>query len=128
MAGRPSEYRPEFCELIIEQGKLGKSVTQMAVACGVSKRTLLNWTQEHEAFLHALEVAKAESLNWWESVAQSHMIEEKDAARLNAGIWSRSMAARFPDEYTERKQTELTGANGGPIKGLNVTFVDSASE
>ncbi len=126
--GRPTKYRPEFCELVIEQGKLGKSVVQMAAACGVWKSVILDWAREHEDFSAAINRAKAESQNWWETVAQTHMIEEKDAARLNAGIWSRSMAARFPDDYTEKNKTELTGAGGGPIKGLNVTFVDSATK
>lgn len=125
---RPTDYRPEYCDLVIEQGKLGKSVTQMAVACGVVKQTLFNWAAEHPEFLDAFTRAKQHSLDWWETIAQSHMIEEQGGARLNQGVWSRSMAARFPEEYTERKQTELTGANGGPIKGLNVSFVDSATE
>ena len=29
-------------------------------------------------------------------------------------VWSKSVAARFRDDYTERK--EVTGADGGPIK------------
>lgn len=121
---RPSEYDPSFCDLVIEEGKKGKSIVQMALACGVCRTTLKTWAAEHPEFLAAFTLAKEYSLQWWESVAQTHMIEEPGAAKLNHGIWSRSMAARFPDDYTEKKQTELTGANGGPIKGLNVSFVD----
>jgi hypothetical protein len=125
---RPTEYDPAFCDVVIAQGKLGKSIVQMALACGVCRNTLKGWAAEHPEFLTAFTLAKEYSLQWWESIAQTHMIEEPGAAKINQGVWSRSMAARFPDEYTEKKQTELTGANGGPIKGLNVSFVDSASE
>lgn len=126
--GRPSKYDPKFCQTVVEAGEKGKSITQMALACGVCKNTLSDWASEHPEFSIAFTRAKMLSMDWWESVAQTHMIEEPGASKLNTGVWSRSMAARFPDEYTEKKQTELTGANGGPIQGINVTFVDPASE
>jgi hypothetical protein len=62
--------------------------------------------------------------NWWETIAQTHMIEEKDAAKLNASIWSRSMAARFPKKYRESTKQEITGADGAPLlQGIEVSFV-----
>lgn len=35
------------------------------------------------------------------------------ADKFNAQVWTKSVAARFRDDYTERK--ELTGASGGPV-------------
>ena len=29
--------------------------------------------------------------------------------RFNSGVWSKSMSARFRDEYIERRQTEIAG-------------------
>jgi hypothetical protein len=29
--------------------------------------------------------------------------------KFNAGVWSKSMSARFRDEYVERRQTEIAG-------------------
>jgi hypothetical protein len=71
-----------------------------------------------------LEYAKELELDWWETVAQSMMVENKDSDKLNSSIWSRSMAARFPKKYRESTKTEITGADGAPlITGINVTFV-----
>jgi transposase-like protein len=122
--GRPSLYDPAFCERAIELGRIGKSIEQIAANLGVSTRVLFDWRDKHEEFLHALEYAKELELDWWETVGQTHMIEEKESAKLNASIWSRSMAARFPKKYRESTKQEITGADGAPlVTGIQVTFV-----
>ena len=58
-------------------------------------------------------------------MAMAYMVESKDTERLNTGLWSRSMAARFPRKYSERIKQELTGAEGAPLlKGVEITFVE----
>jgi Transposase len=122
--GRPSKYDPAFCERAIELGRIGKSIEQIAANLGVSTRVLFDWRDKHEDFLHALEYAKELELDWWETIGQTHMIEEKESAKLNASIWSRSMAARFPKKYRESTKQEITGAEGAPLlQGIQVTFV-----
>jgi hypothetical protein len=114
--GRPTDYDPSFCDKVIELGKLGKSFEQMAMQLNVSYRTLCRWRKEYEDFCHALEEAQAYEQAWWEEMAQSYMIEEKDAAKLNQGLWSRSMAARFPKKYSDRLKQEISGADGQDLK------------
>jgi transposase len=114
--GRPSKYNPDFCQRVIQLGKLGKSVEQIACELDVGTRTMYEWRDVHPEFSHALEQAKEFEQYWWETIAQTHMIEEQGAAKLNASIWSRSMAARFPKKYRESTKHELTGADGGPIE------------
>ena len=122
--GRPSQYDPSLCDKVIELGRLGKSVEQIAAQIGVGTKTMYNWRDEFPEFLHALDIAKELELDWWESIAQGMMVENKDAAKLNSAIWSRSMAARFPKKYRESTKTEITGADGAPlISGIQVTFV-----
>jgi hypothetical protein len=75
-------------------------------------------------FLHALDEAKAAEQTWWEDQAQAYMLENKDSPRLNASIWSRSMAARFPKKYRESVKQEITGENGAPLlTAIQVSFV-----
>lgn len=122
--GRPSQYDPVYCERVIELGKLGKSVEQIAAQIGVGTKTMYNWRDEHPEFLHAMDIAKELELDWWENIAQNMMIENKEGDKLNSSIWSRSMAARFPKKYRESTKTEITGADGAPlVTGINVTFV-----
>lgn len=110
--GRPTEYRQEYCEQIIEYGRQGKSLAWMASELGVSKPTVQNWMAAHPAFLAAMEEARALSQRWWEDAGQNGMV----APGFNASIWSRSMAARFPDDWREQKGVELTGKDGGPMQ------------
>ena len=128
--GRPSKYNPAFCDQVIELGKLGKSVEQIACELGLSTRVMYKWRDEHEEFMHAMEKAKEYEQYWWETIAQTHMIEEQGAAKLNASIWSRSMAARFPRKYRESIKQEITGSDGGPLQIQEVkrVIVDSSED
>lgn len=117
--GRPSEYRPEYCERVIELGRQGKSVVQMACDLDVVKQTLHNWTAEHPDFLDAFTRAKQLSQDWWETRAQEGLV----TPGFNASLWSRSMAARFPDDYTERQKKEVTGKDGKDLMPSRVEVV-----
>ena len=122
--GRPSLYKPEYCEEVIALGKIGKSVEQISANLGLSLRVLYDWRDKHPEFLHALEDAKTYEQAWWEEQASAYMVENKESDRLNATLWSRSMAARFPKKYRESTKTEITGADGTPLlSGIQVSFV-----
>ena len=114
--GRPTDYRPEFCESIVDLGREGKSVAQMASEFDVSKQTLFNWADAHPDFLDAMTRAKTHAQAWWESQGQTNMLLAPGAGTFNGSVWSRSMAARFPDDWRENKGVELTGANGGAVE------------
>jgi hypothetical protein len=113
-AGAPCKYDPAFCDLIIEWGKRGASVDEMAYECGVCENTLRNWADKFPEFLSAFTRAKAASLIWWERKGRDGM--EKSSTEFQGNIWSRNMAARFPNKWREVKGTEHTGKDGGPIQ------------
>jgi len=122
--GRPSQYDPTYCEEVIALGKIGKSTEAIGAILGVGTATLYRWMDAHPEFREAISIAKDMELYWWEEQAQAYMVENKESDRLNSGIWSRSMAARFPKKYRESVKTEVTGADGAPLlAGINVTFV-----
>ena len=122
--GRPSLYDPAYCDKVIELGRIGKSVEQIASILNVSLRTMYSWRDAHEEFLHALDDAKTYEQAWWEEQAAAYMVENKESDRLNSTLWSRSMAARFPKKYRESTKQEITGADGAPLlTGIQVTFV-----
>lgn len=122
--GRPSLYDPAYCDKVVELGRIGKSVEQIAAILNVSLRTMYSWRDAHEEFLHALDDAKTYEQAWWEEQAAAYMVENKESDRLNATLWSRSMAARFPKKYRESTKTEITGADGAPLlSGIQVSFV-----
>lgn len=123
--GRPSMYDPSYCEKVIELGKKGKSFEQIAAQLDVSYRTLCRWRDEHEEFCHALEEAKAHEMAWWEEQAQAYLVNVYQGNSINASLWSRSMAARFPNKYSDRVKQEISGPDGKELKGVELIFVDS---
>lgn len=99
-AGRPTDYDPAFCERVIELGREGKSVVEMAAEIGVSRNTLeTNWPEANPEFLEALGIAREASQAWWEAKGRDAL--EKSV--FQASVWSRSMAARFPKDWRESK-------------------------
>ena len=110
--GRPTKYKPEYCERVIDLGREGKSIAQMAAAFDVDKASIFRWIEEYEDFRTAFARAKALSQTWWEDKAQQNLTDRN----FNAQLWLKSVASRFREDYTERQQTELTGANGGAVQ------------
>jgi transposase len=122
--GRPSTYDPAYCDKVVELGRIGKSIEQICYQLQTPVRTLYEWRDRHPEFSQALEDAKGYEQAWWEEQAQAYMVENKESDRLNATLWSRSMAARFPKKYRESTKQEITGADGAPLlTGIQVTFV-----
>lgn len=101
-AGRPTSYDPAYCDAVIELGRAGKSKVQMAAHFDVAKQTLLNWADAHPEFMDALTRATTLAQDWWETQGQIGLTADK----FNGSVWSRSMAARFPEDWREVKGVE----------------------
>ena len=110
--GRPSKYKPEYCEAIIEMAKQGKGWANYAATFEIDRATLYDWAAAHEEFSTALTRAKVLEQQWWEDQARENLRSRE----FNANLWIKSAQARFREDYTERKETAVTGANGGPVQ------------
>ena len=51
--GRPTKYKPEYCEQIIQLGKEGKSIAQMASFFDVDKASIFRWAEDDRRPPHA---------------------------------------------------------------------------
>lgn len=100
--GRPTLYRPEYCETVVELGREGKSLAQMASHFDVTRQAVLEWANQHPEFFAALERARVHAQNWWENQAQTGMY----ARGFNSKVWEVSVRARFREDYTERKEID----------------------
>jgi hypothetical protein len=65
------------------------------------RQTLHNWEDQHEEFLDAMARAKQLEQRWWEDAGQVGMMTQG----FGQSVWSRSMAARFPEDWREKKET-----------------------
>ncbi len=69
----------------------------MAANLGVDRDTLDNWAATNSDFFGALSLAKAFEQAFWEDLGFSGL----SADRFNSGVWTKSMAARFPNEWRD---------------------------
>ena len=111
----PSRYRPEYCEKVIELGREGKSKSYMTAALGINKNTLAKWADQNPEFAEALDIALLLSQQWWEDAGQNGMLGRS----IDAAIWSRSMSARFREDWADTRRVETTGKDGGPLEVSN---------
>lgn len=81
----------------------------------MARKTLYNWADEHPEFLHAITRARDLSQAWFENKGQDGLT----TPGFNASLWAKQVSCRFRDDYTDKQQTELSGA----LTGLTVTFV-----
>ena len=58
-AGRPTDYREEYCDKVIELAKIGYTHIQIAAEFEIAERTLYDWKNNNPKFLQALTRAKA---------------------------------------------------------------------
>jgi len=52
-AGRPKQYREEFCDMLIEHMAQGKTIKSFAEKIKVTERTIAFWAHRYPDFLEA---------------------------------------------------------------------------
>lgn len=108
--GRPTKYKPEYCDKAIELGKRGKSFTYIAAELDIHKDTLYEWIKNYPDFSDAMTKSRYHSQKWWEDMGQENL----KAKTFQSAIYNKQMACRFPDDYAERhhvtsdNKTDLT--------------------
>jgi hypothetical protein len=114
--GRPSSYRPEYCDLIIEAGKEGWSLTATAAKIGVHRATLFDWGTAHPEFGDALKLHKAHRAHWWEERLREVAMGGGAPGQVTACIFGLKNAV--PEEWrdVQHQHLEHTGKESGPVK------------
>ena len=101
--GRPTKFEPWMCDAVIAYGRLGWSKASMCAELMISRQTIDNWMADHPEFLGAMEIALLLSQQWWEHKGQDNLV----TTGFQGSVYSRSMSARFPQDWTERKDTNV---------------------
>jgi hypothetical protein len=56
--GRPTDYRPEYCDMAVEFMGRGYSLTAFAAHIGVARMTVYEWESVHPQFSDAIKRAR----------------------------------------------------------------------
>lgn len=109
--GRPTSYKPEYCDLIVGWGESGKSIVWMAAQLNVVRDTIYEWAKVHPEFSDSLTRARLKCQAWWEDQGQAGLA----MPGFNGSVWAKNMGARFKDDWSEKNTLEVSGPNGGPV-------------
>jgi len=103
--GRPSKYKPEYCEAIVAHMAEGASATSFAASIGVSRSTITEWASEHPEFSAAVTRGKTMCAAWWEKLARTNAMTGDGNATLTV-FGLKNMA---PDDWREKQEVEHSG-------------------
>jgi hypothetical protein len=121
--GRPSSYRREYCDRIIEAMASGLSAEAAAAKIGISARSLFYWQQQHPEFLQAIQEGHQRSQLWWEERAIAMAKGGAGNTQIvMLGLRNRSRAATGWNN--ESMKLEHSGPEGGPVQVEPRTVID----
>ena len=106
--GRPTKYKDEMLDILIECGKKGFTKTMMVVELGINRDTLYAWTNinsphYNEEFSVAYKQAEELSQAFMERKGMDNMENPK----FKEGIYRYFMQRRFPKDWGDLPQINI---------------------
>lgn len=83
--GRPSKYKPEYCDQLLSHMKQGLSFDSFAGTIGVAASTTYLWAKRHKQFSETKKVGEAAGLLVWEKIGMAGMSGKLKG--FNLGAW-----------------------------------------
>jgi hypothetical protein len=123
--GRPTLYKPEYCQLIVDHMKEGNSVTSFAALVGVVKDTIYEWFKRYPEFADAFKKAKELEELWYEKAGKASMVGK--IPNFNSAVYIFHMKNKFgwrdrPDDikitHVLEEQKQLDKIDPNVIEGI----------
>lgn len=104
MAGRPTDYRKEYCEQVEKLCKLGATDKEIADFFEVTEQTINNWKLEHNEFFESLkkgkQIADAEVADKLFKRATGYSHDEVDVKMFEGQIILTPLIKHYPPDTT----------------------------
>lgn len=114
--GRPTLYKPEYCDLLIQHMGKGFSFEAFAGEIGVNRDTIYEWLQTYSQFSDAKKTAAELNRKFWEQVGIDIATGTGKAAAGNATAFIFNMKNRFKNEWRDKIETGITDKEGNDVK------------
>ena len=113
--GRPTSYRPEFCQRVVALMAEGRSLEGCAALLGVHPDSLNEWQKVHPQFSVAVRAGRAAATTYWENrlLAVSNG-EPCNAQAIQWALTNRSCAAS--GWHHDAQCIEHSGPDGGALR------------
>lgn len=97
--GRPTEYKPEYCQAVIEFMAQGYSLTAFAGSIRVARDTVYEWIRRYSAFSDAVARARPSRV----AALEVKLLRSRKGAETSAAMFALKNAD--PTEWRDLKHT-----------------------
>ncbi len=109
--GRPTKYKPEYCEKVIELLKQGYSLCEIALELDIAVDTLHEWRKRYKEFSDAINTGRGFSEGWWTSNGRLNLHNKET---FNTTLWYMNMKNRFG--WRDKSEQEITLKESPEVK------------
>lgn len=102
--GRPTKYKPEYCERVIDHMKDGASLTSFAAEIEVARSTINEWMGNYPEFSEAVKKGKAKCASWWERLGR----EGAQGGDVNPTLVIFGLKNMAADDWRDKQEIDHT--------------------
>jgi hypothetical protein len=128
--GRKSEYKPDYCQQIVDYMSQGYSVGSFGAHIGVTKTTIYEWFNVHPEFEEAHELGKQMAMKFFETMLMSSMtgtipkqLADKGSKKIDITAVIFALKTRFHQDYSEKTKLEHSSPDGSMSPKIVVEVV-----
>lgn len=107
--GRPTKYKREYCDMVIDYMSKGFSFEAFAGSINTHKDVVYDWAKANPEFSDAIKLAKDKCREFWEQKGMDGLFTGKDE-KFNATVWVFNMKNRFG--WRDQQSIELANKEG----------------
>lgn len=115
--GRPSKFKPEYCQMLVDHMSQGLALESFAAKINVTIKTLYLWRDAYPEFLQAFELGRAKSFAVWEKLGMQGMLKP---GTLVSAIWAYNMRCRFNSTEFKPNDNVLQASGATAFEGYDI--------
>lgn len=109
--GRPTAYKPEYCQQALDIMKSGGSRSEVCLDLSICYQTFLNWLNpSHDSFkqdfFEAVKLGDRLCQAWWEK--QGRIGTFGGIEGMNATMYQFNMKNRFKEDWRDKQEIQQT--------------------
>lgn len=120
-AGRPSEYKPTYCNEIIELMATGLSLTAAGADLGFARDTMYEWREQHPEFSDAVKIGQAKR----QLFLERRLLSESEGPRVTSSIFA--LKNTGTGDWRDKHEHEHSGEIASVTKEQRDASVAAAS-